>query len=36
MEQSPLAVFSALWLGILNSISPWPLSTNIAAVSYVG
>ena len=36
MEQSPLAVFSALWLGILTSISPCPLSTNIAAVSYVG
>ena len=26
----------ALWLGILTSISPCPLSTNIAAVSYVG
>jgi len=36
MEQSPLAVLSALWLGILTSISPCPLSTNIAAVSYVG
>ncbi len=36
MEQSPLAVFSALWLGILTSISPCPLSTNIAAMSYVG
>ena len=36
MEQSSLAVFSALWLGILTSISPCPLSTNIAAVSYVG
>jgi len=31
-----LAVGSALWLGILTSISPCPLSTNIAAVSYVG
>jgi cytochrome c biogenesis protein CcdA len=36
MEQSSLAVFSALWLGILTSVSPCPLSTNIAAVSYVG
>lgn len=31
-----LAVGTALWLGILTSISPCPLSTNIAAVSYVG
>jgi cytochrome c biogenesis protein CcdA len=31
-----LAVGSALWLGLLTSISPCPLSTNIAAVSYVG
>ncbi len=36
MELSSLAVLSALWLGILTSISPCPLSTNIAAVSYVG
>jgi cytochrome c-type biogenesis protein len=36
MESDSLAVFSALWLGILTSISPCPLSTNIAAVSYVG
>lgn len=27
---------AAIWLGILTSISPCPLSTNIAAVSYVG
>lgn len=27
---------SAFWLGILTSISPCPLATNIAAVSYVG
>jgi cytochrome c biogenesis protein CcdA len=27
---------TALWLGILTSISPCPLATNIAAVSYVG
>ncbi len=31
-----LATGSALWLGILTSISPCPLATNIAAVSYVG
>ncbi len=30
-----LAAGTALWLGILTSISPCPLSTNIAAVSYV-
>jgi len=27
---------TALWLGILTSISPCPLATNIAAVSYIG
>ncbi|MFN2377383.1 MAG: sulfite exporter TauE/SafE family protein, partial [Candidatus Binatia bacterium] len=33
----PLAsLASALWLGILTSISPCPLASNIAAVSYVG
>ena len=31
-----LAMFSAIWLGILTSISPCPLATNIAAVSYIG
>ena len=36
MESGLLPVFSALWLGILTSISPCPLATNIAAVSYVG
>lgn len=36
MDSMWLAVGSALWLGILTSISPCPLSTNIAAVSYVG
>lgn len=30
-----LALFSALWFGILTSISPCPLATNIAAVSYL-
>lgn len=28
-------VISALWLGILTSISPCPLATNVAAVSYL-
>lgn len=27
---------AALWLGILTSISPCPLATNIAAISYIG
>ncbi|MBM4042165.1 MAG: sulfite exporter TauE/SafE family protein [Planctomycetes bacterium] len=31
-----LAALSALWLGILTSISPCPLATNIAAISYIG
>jgi cytochrome c-type biogenesis protein len=30
------AVATALWLGILTSISPCPLASNVAAVSYVG
>jgi cytochrome c biogenesis protein CcdA len=36
MDSVWVAVGSALWLGILTSISPCPLATNIAAVSYVG
>lgn len=36
MDSMWLAAGSALWLGVLTSISPCPLSTNIAAVSYVG
>ena len=31
-----LALGSAIWLGILTSISPCPLTANIAAVSYIG
>ncbi len=27
---------SALWLGVLTSISPCPLATNVAAISFVG
>lgn len=30
------AAFSAFWLGILTAISPCPLATNIAAVSFIG
>ncbi|MBF0105647.1 MAG: sulfite exporter TauE/SafE family protein [Deltaproteobacteria bacterium] len=31
-----LAAGTAFWLGILTSISPCPLATNIAAISFVG
>jgi cytochrome c biogenesis protein CcdA len=31
-----LAAGTALWLGILTSISPCPLATNIVAISFVG
>jgi len=31
-----LGALSALWLGLLTSVSPCPLATNIAAVSFVG
>jgi cytochrome c biogenesis protein CcdA len=36
MTDYVLAAFSALWLGVLTSISPCPLATNIAAISYIG
>ena len=36
MGQFAVAVASALWLGILTSISPCPLAMNITAISYVG
>jgi cytochrome c-type biogenesis protein len=29
-------IIAAIWLGILTSISPCPLATNIAAVSFIG
>ena len=35
MEVIILPLLSALWLGILTSISPCPLASNIAAVSYI-
>ena len=31
-----VAIGSALWLGILTSISPCPLASNIAAISFIG
>jgi cytochrome c-type biogenesis protein len=31
-----IAFATALWLGILTSISPCPLATNVAAISYIG
>lgn len=36
MDSLFLAAGSALWLGILTSISPCPLATNIVAVSFIG
>ncbi|MCK5680711.1 sulfite exporter TauE/SafE family protein [bacterium] len=36
MNEYILAILTAFWLGILTSISPCPLATNIAAISYVG
>lgn len=36
MTESIVAPAMALWLGILTSISPCPLATNIAAISFIG
>ena len=36
MTETLLLAGSAFWLGILTSVSPCPLATNIAAISYVG
>jgi cytochrome c-type biogenesis protein len=36
MDSYAVAVGSAVWLGILTSISPCPLATNIAAITYIG
>jgi len=36
MDSYFVALGSAVWLGILTSISPCPLATNIAAISYIG
>lgn len=35
MPDLVLGTLSALWLGILTSISPCPLATNIAAISFI-
>jgi cytochrome c-type biogenesis protein len=36
MDNLWIGVASAVWLGILTSISPCPLATNIVAISYIG
>lgn len=36
MDSFWLAFGSAFWLGVLTSISPCPLATNIAAISFLG
>lgn len=36
MDSYLVAVGSALWLGVLTSISPCPLATNIAAITFIG
>ena len=36
MEEYAISIVTAVWLGILTSISPCPLATNIAAISYIG
>jgi cytochrome c-type biogenesis protein len=36
MSEFIMGAGTALWLGVLTSISPCPLATNIAAISYIG
>ncbi|MBA4313176.1 MAG: cytochrome C biogenesis protein [Chlorobiaceae bacterium] len=36
MDTLLVGSLSALWLGIMTSISPCPLATNIVAISYIG
>jgi cytochrome c biogenesis protein CcdA len=36
MGENLVGVGAAIWLGILTSLSPCPLATNIAALSYIG
>lgn len=36
MQFTITQIFSVIWLGILTSISPCPLATNIAATSFIG
>jgi cytochrome c-type biogenesis protein len=35
MDSSSIPIISALWLGILTSVNPCPLASNIAAVSFI-
>ena len=35
MDTTSIPVLSALWLGILTSVNPCPLASNIAAVSFI-
>ena len=35
MEVINFPLLSALWLGILTSVSPCPLASNVAAVSFI-
>jgi cytochrome c-type biogenesis protein len=35
METQAIPIISAFWFGILTSVSPCPLASNIAAVSYI-
>ncbi len=36
MQEMIVSISSAVWLGILTSISPCPMAANIAAISYIG
>ena len=36
MDSFFIGSLSALWLGIMTSVSPCPLATNIAAISFIG
>jgi cytochrome c-type biogenesis protein len=36
MSSTLISAGSAVWLGLLTSISPCPLATNVAAISYLG
>jgi cytochrome c biogenesis protein CcdA len=36
MQNLLTGIGTALWLGILTSISPCPMATNLAAISYIG
>ncbi|MGE4545776.1 MAG: aromatic aminobenezylarsenical efflux permease ArsG family transporter [Pedobacter sp.] len=36
MHEYGIAIASAFWFGVLTSISPCPLATNIVAISFVG